>query len=173
MKLALALTLASTLTGCVMAPTLSQHSTDNLQEMRADLRACTLENLAFEFIPDFGITSDLHRNKCMRQRGWAATPREGVYDYARIRAEPLTPTGTPAAIDTSCPPGSHKDGQGCRYDAGSPPVRFHTTTARTPLPEPSSDAPPAELSPRPDWCTAENLIWRGDHCEVRPPVKTP
>jgi len=85
--------------------------------MRADLKACTLENIAFELIPDFGNTADFRRTKCMRQRGWTATPREGIYDYARIHAEPVTPTGPPVTVNTSCPPGTHKEGQGCRYDS--------------------------------------------------------
>ena len=67
------------------------------------------------------------------------------------------------AIDVPCPAGTHRAGQGCLSDSSLPSLP----------PGPSSDTPiAAENAPRPDWCTGEQQIWRGDHCEVRPPEKT-
>jgi hypothetical protein len=119
MRTALALA-TLTFAGCIAGPGLSQHSTDNLHEMRADLRACTLGEgaWAYALIPDFGITADHKRVKCMRERGWEAGPERsaGIRDYARFVPASAAPSGSPVAIDTSCPPGTVKDGQGCRYD---------------------------------------------------------
>jgi hypothetical protein len=84
MRRALLTLAALTLTGCVAGPRIGGYGLGNVDEMRADLKDCAWETVAFEFIPDFGITSDFHRNKCMKQRGWAATPRQGVYDYSRF-----------------------------------------------------------------------------------------
>jgi hypothetical protein len=99
----LTLTLMSlTLTGCVAGPGLLPGSTDNVQAMRADLRACTLGDgaWAFALIPDFGTTGDHQRVKCMLQRGWLAGPDRtggGVRDYMRIEPVPVVLAPAPIA----------------------------------------------------------------------------
>lgn len=103
-------------------------------------------------------------------------------------------SAAPGATGSSCPPGTRRDGQGCRLitDAaipapplGPPPPPPPVAAENTPAPswcnneqyvwrgdhcEIRPTAAPAENSPRPDWCAAEHLIWRGDRCEVRPPT---
>ena len=110
MRLALVLVLTLTLTGCIAGPTVM--GTGNVDEMRADLKACSLKNWELALIPDFGITADKDRVKCMRERGWVAGPDRsggGIRDYARAETAPTEPLGPPNVRrppEDGCPPGA-------------------------------------------------------------------
>jgi hypothetical protein len=93
MKFALALTLAAVaLTGCIanMTPI---GSTD-VARLHSDLRACARETFAFTLIPDFGITADNHRRKCIEQRGWVTAGRN-TWAWIRDDAWKRELLGTP------------------------------------------------------------------------------
>jgi hypothetical protein len=103
---------ALVLAGCVAGPTLM--GAGNVDAMRADLRACTLEDGAwlFALIPDFGTTADYQRVKCMKQRGWQAGPDRsggGIRDYARIDADA-----------SRCPERYAWNGNGCSEVTSAP-----------------------------------------------------
>lgn len=111
---ALLLALAALLlTGC--ATTIQ--GGDTRERWLADFQECTRENYAFSFIPDYGITFEIQRNKCMRDRHWVrgsqfpgARPG-GFPEAAPQPSPPPPPPPPPAAATTEAPDWCRGPGQ--------------------------------------------------------------
>jgi hypothetical protein len=87
--LALAAFAALILTGC--AAKITPIGSSDVSRLHSDLRTCARENIAFALIPDFGITADNHRLKCLKQRGWVMG---GYNEWAWIGDGVWTPIST-------------------------------------------------------------------------------
>lgn len=83
MKILALLAVALLLTGCA--------TTIQAEPWWTDYVECSRENRMFVHIPDFGITFERHRDKCLRQRAWVKT---GAYKWTRAGAA----TGSPANL---------------------------------------------------------------------------